>query len=304
MIRSQRWSERGIHQFWRKGYICGGFIPRPPQWETFALEPHSRKTLLGFLGENINPQLEGYAWDISIKCKVGALLNKVTTQTFESLSNQLIFYADLSMSDVTGSTLLLVIHAIVDKTKAGALFSDVYAKLCRKLMDEISPHVRVCPTNDSRQELVSGRDFFKDRLLRLCQTEFGRRWLDVNSGRQLAAPYSDELYDMAKTRRQRISATRFIGELFKAGVVAEGTVGRCITMLLWNTISPQVILDTSVPENEMIESVCALLSAAGKELDRGEMQEEMNGYFERIENLMKRNSICSRMRFMLQVSDF
>lgn len=280
----------------------GGFIPHPPQWGTFALEAHPRKALLDTLGESVNPQLEGYTWDISIKCKVGALLNKITSKTFNSISRQVVLYANLSESEATGSTLLLVIQAIVDKAKFGAMFSDLYANLCRRLMDNISLNVQVFVTSNGQQEPISGRAFFQARLLRLCQIEFERRWLVVNSDRQPTALHRDGLYTAAKMKRQRISAARFMGELFRAGIAADAIVRQCITMLLWNTVSPEVLLDTTVLEDDMVESVCALLTAAGKKLDHGETREHMNGYFGRIKEIAGRGDVSSRARFKLQVS--
>ena len=288
--------------FWRRGYICGGFIPHPPQWQNFALERHPRKNLLSCLGENVNPQLDGYAWGISIKCKVRALLNKITSQTFDSISDQLILYADLSVSDVTGSILLLVIHIIIDNAKAGALVSGVYAKLCRKLMDNLSPNVQVGSTSYGQRELVPGSAFFREYLLRLCQVEFDRRWLAISSSQESTALHSKDLYTLAKTKRQRLNITCFEGELFMAGVAADTIVRRCVTMLLWNTVSPELLLETAIPEDAMIESACALLLSVGKELDHGATRQQMDGYFKRIKRIARKDIISPRTQFMLQVS--
>ncbi|KAG8690394.1 hypothetical protein FRC11_011933 [Ceratobasidium sp. 423] len=77
--------------------------------------------------------------------KVRALLNKITMGNFDSISDQILEWANESEQEQDGATLMRVVILIVEQAKGDAKFSDVYARLCRKMMDRISPNVQDDP---------------------------------------------------------------------------------------------------------------------------------------------------------------
>ncbi|KAJ9123513.1 hypothetical protein QFC24_003727 [Naganishia onofrii] len=68
-----------------------------------------------------------------IKRKVRSLLNKLTAERFDSISDQILEWTNKSVTEIDGQTLRLVIKLIFEKAKKEALWSATSAKLCRKL---------------------------------------------------------------------------------------------------------------------------------------------------------------------------
>ncbi|CAE6375738.1 unnamed protein product, partial [Rhizoctonia solani] len=74
--------------------------------------------------------------------KVKALLNKLTMEKFDSISDQIIEWANKSEQEKDGTTLMQVIKLVFEKAKDEAAFSEMYARLCRKMMERVSPNVQ------------------------------------------------------------------------------------------------------------------------------------------------------------------
>lgn len=69
--------------------------------------------------------------------KVKALLNKLTMENFDSISNQILDWANKSEQETDGRILRQVIALIFEKATDEAAWSEMYALLCRKV---ILPH--------------------------------------------------------------------------------------------------------------------------------------------------------------------
>ena len=74
--------------------------------------------------------------------KVRSLLNKLTMEKFESISNQIIQWANKSENEKDGHTLIQVIRLVFEKATDEANWSEMYARLCRKMMEQISQNVQ------------------------------------------------------------------------------------------------------------------------------------------------------------------
>lgn len=261
--------------------------------------------MTGLLGKSVTPEIQAYAWDRSVKCKIGALLNKLTERTFDSISDQVILYANLCGSQNTGSTLLLVAQAIFHQATTEEMFSDLYARLCRKMMDNFSPEtIDSTGCNDMGGPISNGTEFQK-HLFALYQSHF-EQWFDRSfAGRgttQQAELYPDAQHIGVKPRRQELGVTRFMGELIKSGVLEERVLHQCITKLLWSTDDTTLLLDTAVPKEGMVETVCMLLATVGRYLDHDQAHSHMDVYFRRIRGLTKCGDIGIRARCVLEVS--
>ncbi|KAG6804813.1 hypothetical protein H0H92_002240, partial [Tricholoma furcatifolium] len=75
---------------------------------------------------------------VIVKRKVTALLNKLAMANFDSISDQIIEWANKSESQADGNTLIRVIALVFEKATDEAMWSEVYARLCRKMMERIS----------------------------------------------------------------------------------------------------------------------------------------------------------------------
>ncbi|PWN41646.1 hypothetical protein IE81DRAFT_324274 [Ceraceosorus guamensis] len=260
--------------------------------------------------------------------KVKALLNKLTLEKFDSISSQILDWANKSTEETDGRTLRQVIALIFEKATDEAAFSEMYARLCRRLMEEVSAEVKDENLTGSDSKPVTGGNLFRKYLINRCQEDFERGWAQRDAtlaaakgkeaedkakkasneaaeadakeaeerGEKVAAPkeaelLSDEYYAAAKAKRRGLGLVRFIGELYKLSMLTERIMHLCVKKLLHNTTDP---------EEEEIESLCKLLTTVGKLLDTAKAEAHIDIYFQRMREMKEAPTINSRMAFMLQ----
>jgi len=256
--------------------------------------------------------------------KVKALLNKLTLDKFESISDQVIAWANKSEKEHDGRILRQVIALIFEKATDEAHWSEMYAKLCRKLMEKLSPAVKDESLSDPAGNKVQGGHLFRKYLLNRCQEDYERGWSKRDElaaaaagkaaddavkqaaneksraeaeaeGKEAPAReaeiLSDEYYAAQKAKRQGLGLVRFIGELFKLNMLTERIMHECIKKLLSNI---------ETPEEEDIESLSRLMMTVGALLDHEKAISHMNVYFSRMQIMSNSPNLSSRARFMLQ----
>ncbi|KAI9441620.1 hypothetical protein H4582DRAFT_1933815 [Lactarius indigo] len=249
-----------------------------------------------------------------VERKVKALLNKLTMERFDSISDQIIAWANKSEKEKDGRTLIQVIKLVFEKATDEATFSEMYARLCRKMMEQISPKVQDDGIKNSEGKPFAGGNLFRKYLLNRCQEDFERGWVakeatalaaankasadkavkeanDKTKGGEESELYSEEYYAAAKAKRRGLGLIRFIGELFKLQMLTERIMHECIKKLLGNVENP---------EEEEIESLCKLLITVGSLLDTPKARAHLDVYFSRMRELTKNKNVNARMVFMLQ----
>ncbi|KAI9465254.1 hypothetical protein BJY52DRAFT_1114117 [Lactarius psammicola] len=249
-----------------------------------------------------------------VERKVKGLLNKLTMERFDSISDQIIAWANKSEKEKDGRTLIQVIKLVFEKATDEATFSEMYARLCRKMMEQISPKVQDDGIKNSEGKPFAGGNLFRKYLLNRCQEDFERGWVAKEAAAAAAATkatadkavkeanektkggeeselYSDEYYAAAKAKRRGLGLIRFIGELFKLQMLTERIMHECIKKLLGNVENP---------EEEEIESLCKLLITVGSLLDTPKARAHLDVYFSRMRELTKNKNVNARMVFMLQ----
>lgn len=248
--------------------------------------------------------------------KVKALLNKLTMEKFDSISDQIITWANKSEQEKDGRTLIQVIRLVFEKATDEATWSEMYARLCRKMMERISPKVQDDGITNTEGKPIAGGQLFRKYLLNRCQEDFERGWVakeatalaaaskaaeddavkaanqGKDEGSEEVALYSEEYYAAQKAKRQGLGLIKFIGELFKLQMLTERIMHECVKKLLGNVENP---------EEEEIESLCKLLTTVGALLDTPKARAHMDIYFSRMKELTKSPNVNSRMQFMLQV---
>ncbi|KAJ3511777.1 hypothetical protein NLJ89_g3905 [Agrocybe chaxingu] len=192
----------------------------------------------------------------------------------------------------------------------------MYARLCRKMMEQISPKVQDDGIKNNEGKPIAGGQLFRKYLLNRCQEDFERGWVNKEAtaaaaaskaledeaikaandktkddGKEEAALYSDEYYAAQKAKRQGLGLIKFIGELFKLQMLTERIMHECVKKLLGNVDNP---------EEEEIESLCKLLATVGSLLDTPKARAHLDVYFSRMKELTKSPNVSSRMQFMLQ----
>ncbi|KAF7297932.1 MI domain-containing protein [Mycena chlorophos] len=254
--------------------------------------------------------------------KVKSLLNKLTMEKFDSISDKIIEFANRSENEKDGRTLIQVIRLVFEKATDEATWSEMYARLCRKMMEQISPKVQDDGIKTAEGKPIAGGQLFRKYLLNRCQEDFERGWVAKEATAAAAAIkatedkakqaqekkdeeggdkatdgndepllYSDEYYAAQKAKRQGLGLIKFIGELFKLQMLTERIMHECVKKLLGNVENP---------EEEEIESLCKLISTVGSLLDTPKARAHMDVYFSRMKELSKSKSVSSRMQFMLQ----
>ena len=242
--------------------------------------------------------------------KVRALLNKLTVEKFDSISDQIIFWANKSENENDGRTLIQVIRLVFEQVTDEANWSEMYARLCRKMMEAISSKVQDNGIKNACGKPIAGGELFRKHLLNRCQEDFERGWVARGITARAATSedqaikvanekkgeeselYSEEYYAAQKAKRQGLGLIKFIGELFKLQMLTELIMHECVKKLLGNV---------DIPEEEVIESSCQLLRIVGRLLDVPKAHAHMDVYFSRMKELGRSGNVNSRMQFMLQV---
>ena len=242
--------------------------------------------------------------------KVRLLLNRLSMERFDSISDQIIAWVNRSEKEKDGRTLIQVIRLVFEKATNEATSCEMYARLCRKMVEQISPNVHDDGIKNANGKPIAGGQLFRKYLLNRCQEDFERGWVAREATASAAATkvsedqavkvlavqnkneerplYSD--YAAQKARRQGLGLIRFIGELFKVQMLTKRIMHECMKKLLGNVEHP-----------EEIESSCTLMTTVGQVLDTQKARAHMDVYFSRMEELSRSPDVNSRMRSMLQV---
>lgn len=141
---------------------------------------------------------------------------------------------------------------------------------------------------------------FRKLLITRCQLEFERNSIDETK-RNTMVKEIDECTDSEKRkelqvnleeydrriRMKSVGNIRFIGELFKQGMLTANIMMKCLYDLI------------DKKDEERLECLCKLLTTVGKELEK---KDNLDPIFVRMKEIVdkKHGKVSSRIRFMLQ----
>ena len=111
-----------------------------------------------------------------VEHKVKDLLNKLTTEKFNSISDQIIACANKSEKEKGGRTLIQVVRLVFEKATDEST-SELCARLCRKMMEQISTNVQDDGIRNQEGKPITGGQLFRKYLLNRCQEDFERGWV-------------------------------------------------------------------------------------------------------------------------------
>ena len=233
-----------------------------------------------------------------VQRKVKAALNKMTPENFERISVQILEIVSQSKAESDGRTLRQVIQLTFEKATDEAHWASIYAKFCKRMLESMSPDIKDESIRDKAGNVVTGGSLFRKYLLNRCQEEFERGW-KVNlppkpeGDTEEAAMMSDEYYVAAAAKRRGLGLVKFIGELYKLGMLTERIMHECVKRL---------VDYEGMPDEAEVESLTNLLRTIGASLDASEKGHTlMDVYFARIKMMMDTEGLNSRLRFMLLV---
>ncbi|KAG1737882.1 armadillo-type protein [Suillus paluster] len=231
--------------------------------------------------------------------KVKALLDKLTMERFDSLSDQIIHWANKSVNEKDGQTLFQVIWLVFEQAIDEAAWNEKYARLCRKMMEQISSEVQDDGIKNTEGKPIAGSYLFRKYLLNQCQEDFERGWLTKEATAAAAKASDDQPRKAATKKKDKEEAELYSDEYYAAqktpsarfSMLTERAMHDCVKKLLGNVENF---------EEEEIESLCQLLKTAGQLLDTPKARAHMDVYFTRMKMLGENLNVGARMQFMLQ----
>ncbi|KAF8161290.1 armadillo-type protein [Crassisporium funariophilum] len=244
--------------------------------------------------------------------QVKGLLDKLTMETFDPIADQIIAWANKSAQEQDARTLIRVTRVVFEQATDDAARSEMYARLCSRMMEQISWKVHDDRIKDDMGMPIAGGQLFRKYLLNRCQEELKIYWMakeataakfmednaadaanekTKEAGIEEVPLYTEEYSAAQKAKRQLPGLIEFMGELCKLQMLPERTMYKCVQQLLENVDNP---------EEEEIESLCTLLATVGGLLDAAKARTHLDVYFSRMKELTKSPNVNSRLQCMLQ----
>lgn len=162
-----------------------------------------------------------------------------------------------------GSKVILkgVIHLIFQKALDELKYSSMYAQLCKRLSIE----VQNLEYNDDKEKPdgANNNSIFLSILLSVCKDKFNNRSSETTqngSSNGLQHDLLDEEERKYIVKQKMLGNVKFIGELFKLGILQDTVIHKCIQELLSKGI-------TTKERCENMECLSQIIRTCGKILD-------------------------------------
>jgi hypothetical protein len=211
--------------------------------------------------------------------RVRGILNKITPETFDKLSKDLV-----NVGLDSPRTLRGLIYLLFDKALKDLKYSSLYAKLCQKLSEK-SPNFEKEP----------GPNTFCKFLISKCEDEFERRRKATEDFECKKELTDEEFEQKAIAKQKMLGNIKFICELGKKRLLQEEILHECIRGLL-SRKKERPLQDQA----QDLECLCQIMRTIGSLLDIETSRNLMNQYFERIDMYSRKPELPSRIRFMLR----
>lgn len=176
--------------------------------------------------------LSSKAKDDAIHRQVRSILNKLTPDKFQPLSDELlkIYY---EAPHILNGVVVLIFEKALDEPK----YSSMYAQLCKRLSDSVSQFDGNAG-NSSNQ--AGGPQTFLDVLSKVCWEKFENRFKYYQVGGEgpvngeEAVLTADEEERQHVVKQKMLGNLKFIGELYLLGQLDDPIIHNCILQLLGN----------------------------------------------------------------------
>lgn len=177
--------------------------------------------------------------------QVRGILNKLTPENFEKLSDELL-KIELGSEAILKGVILLIFQKALDELK----YSRMYAQLCKRLSID-AQSFEYSEKSKKLDQVTNRNSTFLKILLSVCRDKFENRSNDSSSvtpapgGTNTSAPgqqnggASPQQYNQIDEEERKFIAkqkmlgnVKFIGELFTLDMLETATIHRCIQELL------------------------------------------------------------------------
>ncbi|XP_075166704.1 N-acetyltransferase 1, partial [Haematobia irritans] len=224
--------------------------------------------------------------------RVRGILNKLTPEKFQELSDELL-KLDLNSIAILNGVILLIFDKALDEPK----YSSMYAQLCKRLSQE-APSFEKEPSSLStflRLLIAVCRNKFNNRLKRddEGETQFNK----VHRPQAAAENDADEEERRHLAKQRMLGNVKFIGELHKLDMLSKNVLHQCIFELLEKKNKRMASKEELC---EDMECLAQLLKTCGKNLDSEQGEELMNQVINKLERRSKSTDYPPRIRFLLK----
>ncbi|SCU83080.1 LADA_0C09516g1_1 [Lachancea dasiensis] len=232
--------------------------------------------------------------------KMKSLLNKLTLEKFDLISEDIIKIADQSKWETDCVTLKVVIEQIFLKACDEPHWSSMYAQLCGKVVKDMDPEIKE-EGNDGK----TGPKLVLHYLVDRCHAEFQKGWSDKLPTKEDGSPLepemmSDEYYQMAAAKRRGLGLVRLIGFLYRSHLLTAKMMFECFRRLMKDL--------SDSPSEETLESVLELLSTVGEQFEDDRLVQPsgslegstvLDQLFYMLDKVTETSDISSRIKFKL-----
>lgn len=231
--------------------------------------------------------------------RVRSVLNKLTPERFNTLFEEINNF-NIGTTERLNGVISLVFEKAIDEPH----FSVAYAQLCGKLSNSV----------ETLEADVGDKKAFKTTLISKCQHEFEKHVVNEQTIADKLAPFLAKVNETddpdkklehqanleeeeRKLRRRSVGTVRFIGELYKIGMLTSKIMIGCIRTLI------------DKDSEDKLECSCKLLTTVGAKLEESVLtnpgfKAELNESFRQMQAIVDKKipnlKISSRVRFMLQ----
>ncbi|CAE7224344.1 tif471, partial [Symbiodinium pilosum] len=219
--------------------------------------------------------------DDSFVKNVRSILNKLTVEKFDTLSEQIIEL--VSQSDRPNHGIPLLMQLVFEKATTQHHFINMYVGLCVKLHKWL--------TDNERIDGAESQSNFKRVLLNQCQSSF-EQYLEPPEG--FDGLTGDDLYEaQVKYKTKMLGNIRLVGELIRHGMLAPKIA---------IAVASELARDDPAVRSERLETLATFLETVGVALDDPSWKHhhELEMVFEEVVRACSDQAVPRRVRCLLQ----
>ncbi|CCE86700.1 Piso0_005205 [Millerozyma farinosa CBS 7064] len=234
--------------------------------------------------------------DEDVERKIKSLLNKLTLEMFEPITDDILKIAEQSKWEEDAKTARKVISLTFAKACDEPYWSSMYAQFCAKMCTKMPEEITDVNIRLKNGELAKGGDLARRLLLTTCQAEYEKGWSDKLPTKEDGTPLepemmSDEYYQMAAAKRRGLGLVKFIGHLYILNMLNDQVILLCLRDQSNNTKDPS---------EDSLENLAQLVTTVGARLETTEKNRAvLNFVFDNIQTILDNCKLSSRIKFML-----
>lgn len=228
--------------------------------------------------------------------KVKSLLNKLTLEMFEPISDDILKLGNQSKWEDDAKTVRRIISLTFAKACDEPYWSSMYAQFCAKMCTQMSDEIKDVNIRLKSGDSAKGGDLARRILLTTCQTEYEKGWSDKLPTNPDGTPLepemmSDEYYKMAAAKRRGLGLVKFIGHLYILNMLNDQVILLCLRDQSSNVKDPS---------EDSLENLAQLVNTVGARLETTEKNRAvLNIVFDNIQTILDTVKLSSRIKFKL-----